>query len=417
MHEVRVQARRAAAEELELALEWALLHPCPATDEPASWNPDRGVGERVVALAGPGAPTVAELAPVELSAVLGVSHHAARQLLADALELGFRLPRLWDLVQEGTVPAHVARAISRETHDLSRDAALHADRLVSSVPTKVGLVRARRLVDEARLWHDPDRAVDDERRSREERHVTVGRTLRPATRDVHMVLDREDAQRLDRTLDALARRLGDLGDGDLHDVRRACAVGLLADPQRALDLLRGSGAAPATGGAVGGVAQVFLHVTPDDLAEHLEAGTGAAVVEGVGTTSLELVDGWLAGRRVVVRPVLDLCDTDATDPVDRHDAPEAMREVVVQTQATCVFPGCGRDSRGCDLDHVVAYVPPEEGGPPGQTHPRNLAPLCRTHHRAKTFAGWCYRRSRGGFTWTSPTGHSCVVPPDPRHRS
>ena len=34
-----------------------------------------------------------------------------------------------------------------------------------------------------------------------------------------------------------------------------------------------------------------------------------------------------------------------------------------------------------DLDHTVEY---SDTGPPGQTSTENLAPLCRTHHRAKT---------------------------------
>ena len=76
---------------------------------------------------------------------------------------------------------------------------------------------------------------------------------------------------------------------------------------------------------------------------------------------------------------------------------------------TCVFPGCGRDSRSCDLDHIVAYLPISEGGPPGQTRASNLAPLCRTHHRVKTHSPWTYRRHRGGYIWTSPTGHTYTV--------
>ena len=68
-----------------------------------------------------------------------------------------------------------------------------------------------------------------------------------------------------------------------------------------------------------------------------------------------------------------------------------MREHVVLRDAHCVFPGCRRDSRACDLDHINPYVPIDDGGPPGQTHPGNLAPLCRTHHRVKTHTAWDYQ--------------------------
>ncbi len=90
-----------------------------------------------------------------------------------------------------------------------------------------------------------------------------------------------------------------------------------------------------------------------------------------------------------IRPVLDPTRTDA---VDAHDPPAWMRELVILRDGHCVFPGCGVDARSCDLDHLAPYVPLDQGGPPGQTSPANLACLCRRHHRAKTFAGWRYRR-------------------------
>ena len=90
-----------------------------------------------------------------------------------------------------------------------------------------------------------------------------------------------------------------------------------------------------------------------------------------------------------------------------------MREQVILRDRHCVFPWCGRDARRSDLDHTIPYVPPDEGGPPGQTDPQNLAPLCRRHHRAKTFTGWTYQRpATAPTTWTSPHGHTWTVGPD-----
>ena len=89
-----------------------------------------------------------------------------------------------------------------------------------------------------------------------------------------------------------------------------------------------------------------------------------------------------------------------------------MRELCLLRDAHCVFPGCRRDSRSCDLDHITAYLPMADGGPPGQTNPLNLAPLCRTHHRIKTFTAWDYKRlDDGTYVWTSPTGHQYEVAP------
>ena len=197
LHHQRRTAHQAEVRQIELAVDWALLHPCPEDATPASWGEGQLFHEQVIPLAGPGAPTVAEFAPADLAAALGVSFNAGRQLLADALELTYRLPLLCGLVKTGRVPVWLGRSIARETHDLSEFAVAHADRLICAVPSKIGQVRARRLIDEARLYHDPDRAQEDERQALAERHVTLSRSKCPATQGIHLMLDRVDAEHFD----------------------------------------------------------------------------------------------------------------------------------------------------------------------------------------------------------------------------
>jgi hypothetical protein len=162
-----------------------------------------------------------------------------------------------------------------------------------------------------------------------------------------------------------------------------------------------------------------VHLTPEDLIADLEVSTGAATIERLGATTTQLLTDWLtrfaaAGTKITLRPVLDLGSQAA---VDRHDPPDATRETVVVRDAHCVFPGCGRDSRICDIDHITEYVPMEDGGPPGQTRPANLAPLCRSHHRVKTHIAWHYKRlDDGSYVWTAPTGHQYRVTPASRLR-
>src|SRR3954470_8621938 len=146
----RVQAARrkeheGAVEQLELAVAWALLHPCPVeTQWPAHWG-DPHLDEEVTPLAGEGAPLAAEFAPADLAAALDLTLDAARLLIADALELTYRLPGLWTHVLTGTVPVWRARAIAQETRDLGPDAVAFADRLICATPAKIRLVDARRL--------------------------------------------------------------------------------------------------------------------------------------------------------------------------------------------------------------------------------------------------------------------------------
>ncbi|WP_445256013.1 hypothetical protein [Nocardioides aurantiacus] len=418
--EARAEEHEAQLRQLRLALQWALLHPARVDPDGvvayAGWG-DRGLSGDLAPpepLAGDGAPLVAPDAPVELAAALGVPFLHAQQLMGDALELAFRLPRLWTLLGEATLCSGPrvwqARLISRETHDLSLDAALHADRLICAVPDRIGLVDARRLAHEARLHADPDRAVAEEDEALAKRGVWLRRDgAAPATTDVVMTLDTPDAELLDASVTRIAADLEQLGDTDPLDVRRARAVGVLADPQHALDLMSGRADAAPTACGTGSL-DLLVHLTPADLAgEH-----GVATVEGLGAVSTRLLADWLgrhdlAGGRVSVRAVIDLADTRT---VDSHDPPPLLHEQVVLRDAHCVFPGCRTDSRRCDLDHITPYLDPSDGGPPGQTSGTNLAPLCRRHHNAKTHGGWTYRRrDDGSYAWTSPTQHPYDVTP------
>ncbi len=101
------------------------------------------------------------------------------------------------------------------------------------------------------------------------------------------------------------------------------------------------------------------------------------------------------------------------DAVDEHDPPAWMREIVILRDRHCVFPGCRVDARSCDQDHIDPYLDPGDGGPPSQTHPANLACLCRRHHRAKTAGVWRYQRApnQGGYLWRGPHGSACLVTP------
>ena len=227
-----------------------------------------------------------------------------------------------------------------------------------------------------------------------------------------MTLDTPDAQAFHGAVTIIAAELAAFGDTDPLDVRRARAVGILADPQYAIDLLHGLEGTPTHGGT--GALDFYLHLTPADLTGE---GAGAVSIEKLGAATTHLLADWLArhgavGGKVNLRPVLDLSEDRA---VDQHDPPPAMREQVLLRDAHCVFPGCRRDSRSCDLDHITPYIAMEDGGPPGQTRPTNLAPLCRTHHRIKTHTTWDYKRLDGGsYTWTAPTGHQYDVTPTSR---
>ena len=422
----RRTADRAEADLLLHVAELADAHPVWGDVDPAAWDShERRLDgpDRRSRLAGEGTPQVAEYAVVELAAALGVSYVTGVSLVADVLELRHRLPRLWALVHEGRVQVWRARAVVGLTPRLERATVDFVDRHATILATqgRLDLTRVRRLVDSALAVCEPETVAGLEEAASSRRgvwfehsdtvaHTDLGAPL--VTSTMRAVLDGMDALQLDETLSELAVQARKLGDTSPLDQRRADALGLLAHPQRALDLFAGDvSALEKTGGPA---ATLYVHVDVDDL----EAGTGGTV-ERLGAGSLHLIEDWL--RRVGsvrVRPVLDLArGSSIADSVDRHDPPAWMRELVVLRDQTCVFPGCSVDARRCDLDHLTPYRDPDDPddpGPPGQTSPANLAPLCRRHHRAKTHGRWTYRvTAPATYTWTSPLGHTYLrEPPD-----
>ena len=54
-----------------------------------------GFGDTAVPIAGPGAPLVAEFSVAEFAAAVGMTTEAGRYYLGQAMELRYRLPRLW----------------------------------------------------------------------------------------------------------------------------------------------------------------------------------------------------------------------------------------------------------------------------------------------------------------------------------
>lgn len=414
-----VEARmRADVALLVAAADWAVMHPATAVTGYAGFGEDLLFGEALVPLAGPGAPLVAEFAPAELAATLGWSTEAVKELMGDALELRHRLPRLWDHVVGLRVPVTLARYAAAQTRDLGPAVGRDADRLLACDPATLTRRTIKAVVDDVRLHADPDRAVEDERRALSARRVELRPGATPATLDVEMTLDTADAEAFERAVADVAASLRHLGETDELDILRARAVGILADPQSALDVLAHQPGAPTASRRVHGSANLYLHLDLATLADLATLGLAGPVRDerhGVATTTL--VHGWLTdwlgtGSRVVVKPVLDLGDPGGVAPIDRHDPTEPLADLVRLRDPHCVFPGCTRPSRRCDLDHIEPYRSPDEGGPPGQTRADNLAPLCRHHHRVKTHGRWRYRRlPDGGYRWTTPGGDTIESPP------
>ena len=395
--DAEIQSRQADRRKLRYAYQWCVLNPATADTGTATWSE---VGREALdcdeAIGGDGTPLVAAFAAEQFGAALRVSTSTALQLMADALNLNHRLPLIAAKVESLEVPAWRAQRVARATARLSRQAAAYVDRQLVGRISSCGAVTIDRAVEEAKARFEPEEVADAEARARASWHVRV--THAPAgspngwagTSWLDATGDTLGLTRFHDLVCATAEQLKAEGDEDDLEIRKAKALGVIAD--RALGIEGPPKRQAKT--------RMYVHVNVEDLDTDAAVGT----VERLGPATLAKIGEWLGDSKATILPVLDMQRTDA---VDEHDPPPWMRELVILRDSHCVFPWCERDARACDLDHLEPY---DEQGPPGQTNPDNLAPLCRRHHRCKTSGRWRYRRNvDGSYTWRSPAGRSYAV--------
>ena len=425
-----VAVRRVEFERLVLAREWALAH--LVTDPDHLADP-----RRLPTPLGAVGLAVDEYAAAELAAALGIHPLAGRHLMADAVDLEARLPRLWEVCSRGRIEVWVARKIAAATSRLTGDQARWVDESLAEVVGTLPSGRLLRLV-EARVVQ-ADQALADrlaqERAST--RSVWMSRRDEHGTRTLVVRGEAVGVRRFHGTVNHLAHLLAEHGTPEQRTLSiaelRAEAVVLLANPLAALKLLIGAqdqgnpGEAGAEGEATGGApcaevlaeairtasaakvrptAVLYVHLTPQAL-----VGRGVARAEEIGALTRQQLIEVLGHHQISLRPVIDLNQPMAADC---YEVPAAIDERLQLSKPADVFPFATSLSRRLDRDHTVAY---QENGPPGQTTEPNLGKLGRHHHRIKTHAGWKVVQDNNRFTWTTPHGRVYLTDHRGTHRA
>lgn len=358
--------------------------------------------EKLMHFGSDGTPPVAEYLSLEVAALLAISPSACAGLIGQVLDCVHRHPMLWEAVRGGEVRWYRATEIIREVNGskLCQAAAMWVDAQITPQLNSLTRGRALRLLRGYIAVADPEEALEREERARTRRHVTLwDSTLESGPcRDLSGRLDLTDAAALNATLNELAAVLAADGDLESLDHRRATALGILADPARAFQLLNGSDA-PCQQKAT-----VVVHID----AKTADSFVSIARVEGCGPLSHDTWVELLGHSRVTVRPIVDL---NAMTPVDAYEIPDRIRDAVWMRSPIDMFPYGTASSRSCDLDHTVPYDH-RSSGPPGQTRIDNLAPVNRRAHRAKTAMQWKVTQYEGGWLeWTSPAGYRYATGP------
>lgn len=409
--------------QIVLAAHWLDLHaPQDQSDSHESGHVLPGT-ERVVQSGADGTPMITEFACAEFAALQGMHPIAGQHQLRKVANLRHRHPQLWRRVLRGEVlpwkALETARLVGRDELGLTLEQARWIDEesfeWITTLPWQSFIDHVERLIIDA----DPDAA--EARRLEGETKQGVWST-QTGEHGLKTLVARASAGEIiyvTAVIDKLAEILALRGDAREIGPRRASAMGILAHPAHALALLAQHSATNSPGAEhaeadpsddgpsgdndhrpsylgcpedlraalatlerLGGPglarllppATLYVHVDRDAFA----TGRGSAHVEGIGSLTLEQACQLLGHRRVSVTPVIDLATK--IDPIDGYVFPRRMREHLHLTNPRDVFPFGVNAGRHKDIDHVVPYRPPDDGGPPGQTGLHNAAPMKRFHH-------------------------------------
>ncbi|WP_150957412.1 HNH endonuclease signature motif containing protein [Microbacterium testaceum] len=434
---VAVRRRQHTAEEyrlMTLILDGAVADPEPwVGPDPtlsADWDDSRG---RTVAAVRRDRVDLAErAAAAEIAVQLRLAERTVRTRVGHARTLQTRCALAWRAFLEGRISESHAIRIARLADSLPDDRAAwtafdigateRAERLTpSSFETAARVLREKVHAESIDERH---------RRAAQDRGVWLTPEL-DGMATLTALLPADRAQAAMTRLDRVARHLA-TADGEnrtLAQLRADALADLLASGIAAQKPATATVPAPGASGATGASAAVpapgasgapstpaaprparpTVVVTVPALTL-LGRDDTPATLDGYGPIDLETARR-LAGEatswiRVLTHPL-----TGVPLALDRttYRVTTALRRWLGVTSPTCVFPGCTRPARECDIDHLTAWA---DGG---TTDHDNLEPECRHHHRLRHETRWEPHKNSGDsdLRWRSPLGHDVEVDPPP----
>ncbi len=429
--------RKAEAQVLVLAVRFALLNGAVPI-EGAKPLPGRAGLKQ---LGGAATPTVAEFAPVMLGARLGLSAYAGARLIADALDLYYRLPCLWQRVHALEVKASYAREVARKTRHLAKAHAKLVDQAVAEeADGRLPWTRFIELLDASIITADPATAAKREEEAGTRLAAAPTRSNEYGLRGFFVHAPFPVIARLDATVTYLAQALLDFGDTASLDERRVKAVLILANPTQAVHVLRAYATWRASQNEASADAEtaadlpvpdpdldgdqhcsladvdtrsdrahqslttrtcsptvrLFVHLSQDTIDN--DCTIGVARVEGQPPITAQWVKQHLGGCRITVTPVLDLANQI---PIDAWEIPRSP-------------PPCRAPDDTCRHLPVRHQHHPQQTDRPHHPLPShrttrpitvgNYGPMTVFHHLLKTHGGWqVVQPFPGIYLWRDPT--------------
>ncbi|WP_299570216.1 DUF222 domain-containing protein [uncultured Williamsia sp.] len=392
-----------------------------------------------------------ERATAEIGAVLNVPAAKAREIIVAGDTARYRLVFTGHALAVGRVDLAGFLLICTRTKlvidpDLVKILDTHIAQALFDRPP---LSRARlvAMVDAIVAMVDPDALARRKERAAADRDVTIRPDrFQPGASRVSASLPMVDAAAIDARLTAMAGSVH-TGDPRTRAQRRADALIALAaghdhlvcgcesctqaaddvdapatsDPDEDVDTPVDPCPADDSAATVDNTpAPAADPVVPQPIAPPVGPARPVFHIVANLSTLLGLDDqpGYLDGRGIIDADTMRALLADAHREFLRRDDPaqaataastyvpsKKLATLIRGSEICCTFPGCTAPAWNTDLDHTDPFDHrhPDHGG---QTRRENLKPLCRFHHRTKTFnRAWRdYQSPLGEAFFESPTG-------------
>ena len=345
-------------------------------------------------------------AAADIAVRLRISETAVRTRASNAEVLRKRMPRTWAFFLGGGVDEQNAVSAAMLAASLPDDAASAWSNFDDKVIGIAGILTPARFRVSARAARErvhPESLDARHARAAEDRGVWMTPEL-DGMATLTACLPAAAAHGALARVDAMARHLSHQDDEHrtLAQLRADVFIDLLTTGST--DAVASTSMATSASPARTSVAVTI------PVMSLLGASEEPATLDGFGpidlATAKRLAGAATSWVRVLTHPV-----SGTVLDVDRraYRVPADLRRWLGVTQPTCVFPGCSRSSRDCDVDHRVDW---QHGG---TTSSDNLDPLCENHHMVKHGSRWeSYRCPSTGVTWwISPTAARWSADPPP----
>ena len=364
----------------------------------------------------------------DVGAVLSVSPAKARELITAGHAVRYRLPLTGSVLACGRLDLSQFLIVLSRTALCGPDTIADVDARIASAllaRNKMSTTRLKALVDSVVAQLDPPAVKRQRELVEHDRDVQVRPDRhQPGQSRISGTLPIESGVMIDARLNAMADAVHD-ADPRTHAQRRADALTAFAHGESHLTCR-------CEACALSDDLSEAVSEPTDDLPDQAAAPaqmippSPRAIIHVVVNESTINGDddkpGFIDGHGVVdaetIRKLLTDAGIDFLDPatINERAASSALRytpskkldALIRSGELCCTFPGCSNPVWRADVDHGEAFnrSNPQAGG---ATVAANLKPLCRFHHRIKTFGNWRDLQTVMGTTlFVSPTGHTFV---------